>query len=167
MFHCFFDPFIYWWALTLFPALGYCKLCCYDIGVHRFFWISVSGFLGYNPSSVIARWKSSSVFSFWGNPILFSTVATPVCIPTSSVLGFPFIYNPSNTCLLSSLWYPLWPCEEVSHCGFNLHLCDGYRCWASFHISLGPLYVLLGELSIQALCPFFNWVVCFFWFWLL
>ena len=27
-------------------------------------------------------------------------------------------------------------------------------------MSLGPLYVLLGELSIQVLCPFFNWVVC-------
>ena len=33
--HCvnvpqFFDPFIYWWALRLLPALGYCKLCCYE-----------------------------------------------------------------------------------------------------------------------------------------
>ena len=27
-------------------------------------------------------------------------------------------------------------------------------------MSLGPLYVLLGEVSIQALGPFFNWVFC-------
>ena len=27
-------------------------------------------------------------------------------------------------------------------------------------MSLGPLYVFLGELSVQVLCPFFNWVVC-------
>ena len=27
-------------------------------------------------------------------------------------------------------------------------------------MSLGPLYVLLGEVSIQVFCPFFNWVVC-------
>ena len=33
--------------------------------------------------------------------------------------------------------------------------------WASFHMSLGPLYVFLGEVSVQVLCPFFNWVVCF------
>ena len=26
-------------------------------------------------------------------------------------------------------------------------------------MSLGPLYVLLGEVSVQLLCPFFNWVV--------
>ena len=25
---------------------------------------------------------------------------------------------------------------------------------------LGPLYVLLGEVPVQVLCPFFNWVVC-------
>ena len=28
-------------------------------------------------------------------------------------------------------------------------------------MSLGPLYVLLcGEVSVQVLCPFFNWVAC-------
>ena len=33
-----------------------------NIGVHRFFWIGVLGFLGYNPSSGIARSKGSSIF---------------------------------------------------------------------------------------------------------
>ena len=37
-------------------------------------------------------------------------------------------------------------------------------------MSLGPLYVFLGELSVQVLCPFFNWVgvqscVFFIYFW--
>ena len=45
----------------------------------------------------------------------------------------------------------------VPHCGFNLHLSDGL--WASFHISLDPLFVLLGEVFVQVLCPFFNWIV--------
>ena len=35
-----------------------------NIGVHRFFWIGVSGFLGYNPSSRIDGSKGSSIFSF-------------------------------------------------------------------------------------------------------
>ena len=26
-------------------------------------------------------------------------------------------------------------------------------------MSLGPLYVPLGEVSVQAFCPFFNWIV--------
>ena len=39
--------------------------------------------------------------------ILFSTVATPVCIPTNSVLGFPFLHNLASTCcLLICLWWP-------------------------------------------------------------
>ena len=35
-----------------------------NIGVHRYFWIGVSGFLGYNTSSGIAGSKGSSIFSF-------------------------------------------------------------------------------------------------------
>ena len=35
-----------------------------NIGVHRFYWIGVSGLLGYNPSSGIAGSKGSSIFSF-------------------------------------------------------------------------------------------------------
>ena len=35
-----------------------------NIGVHRLFWIDVSGLLGYNPSSGITRSKGSSIFSF-------------------------------------------------------------------------------------------------------
>ena len=35
-----------------------------NIGVHRLFWIGVSGFPGYNPSSGIAESKGSSIFSF-------------------------------------------------------------------------------------------------------
>ena len=35
-----------------------------NIGVHRLFWIGVSGFLGYNPSSGIAGSKDSFIFSF-------------------------------------------------------------------------------------------------------
>ena len=27
-------------------------------------------------------------------------------------------------------------------------------------MSLDPVYVFLGEVSVQVLCPFFNWVVC-------
>ena len=26
--------------------------------------------------------------------------------------------------------------------------------------SLGPLYILLREVSVWVLCPFFNWIVC-------
>ena len=35
-----------------------------NIGVHRFFWIGISGLLGYNPSSRTVGSKGSSIFHF-------------------------------------------------------------------------------------------------------
>ena len=43
-------------------AIGNCAGM--NIGVHRLFWIGVSVFLGYNPSSGITGSKGSSIFSF-------------------------------------------------------------------------------------------------------
>ena len=50
--------------LGCFQHLAIANYAAMNIGVHRFFWIGVSGFLGYNPSSGIARSKGSSIFSF-------------------------------------------------------------------------------------------------------
>ena len=43
-------------------------------------------------------------------------------------------------------------CEVVSHCGFNLHL--WWLVMLTITMSLGPLCVLLGEMSVQVLWPF-------------
>ena len=59
-----FDPLIYWWALRLFAALAIINNAAMNIGVHKFFWIGDSGFLGYNPSSGITGSKGRSIFSF-------------------------------------------------------------------------------------------------------
>ena len=69
VFHCvnvlqFFNPLIQQWALRLLPALGYCKLCCYEHWGAEVLWIGVSGFLGYNPSSGIVGSKGNSIFNF-------------------------------------------------------------------------------------------------------
>ena len=50
--------------LGCFQHLAIVNCAAMNIGVCRFFWIGVSGLLGYNPSSRIARWKGSSIFSF-------------------------------------------------------------------------------------------------------
>ena len=50
--------------LGYFQHLAIVNCAAMNIGVHMFFWISVSGFLGYNPSSGIAGSKGSSIFSF-------------------------------------------------------------------------------------------------------
>ena len=50
--------------LGCFQYLAIVNCAAMNIGVHRFFWIRVSGFLGYNPSSGIAGSKGSCIFSF-------------------------------------------------------------------------------------------------------
>ena len=70
--------------------------------------------------------KADPFLVFWGNSILFSIVIVPVCNPTNSALGFPFLHNLSNTCCLLIYDGHSDRCEVVSHCGFNLHLSDGY-----------------------------------------
>ena len=100
--------------LGCFHYLTIVNCAAMNIGVHRFFWTGVSAFLGYNPSNGIAGSKGSSIF--WGNSKLFSTVAAPVCIPTNSALGFPFLRILSNICFVDFFmlvtlagvrWYPV------------------------------------------------------------
>ena len=50
--------------LGCFQYLAIVNCAAMNIGVHRFFWIGVSGFVGYNPSSGIAGSKGSSIFTF-------------------------------------------------------------------------------------------------------
>ena len=50
--------------LGCFQHLVIVNCAAMNIGVHRCFYIGVSGLLGYSPSSGIARSKGSSIFSF-------------------------------------------------------------------------------------------------------
>ena len=68
-----------------------------NIGEHTFFLIGVLGFLGHIPRSGIT---GSNGIPYLGNSILFSIMAAQVCIPTSGVLGFPFLHILASTCHL-------------------------------------------------------------------
>ena len=50
--------------LGFFHHLAIVNCAAMDIGVHRFFWIGVAGFLEYNPRGGIVGSNRSSIFSF-------------------------------------------------------------------------------------------------------
>ena len=64
MYHCFLIHSFADGHLGCFQYLTIVNCSPMTIGVHRFYWIGVSGFLGYNPSIRIAGSKGSSIFSF-------------------------------------------------------------------------------------------------------
>ena len=45
---------------------------------------------------------------------------------------------------------------------FDLHFSNNLLL-SIFHVAAGHLYVF-GDMSVQVFCPFFSWVVCFFFF---
>ena len=67
--------------LDCFQHLAIVNCAAMNVGVHRFFRIGVSDFLGYNPSSGISRSKGSSTFSFLRK---FHTVFHSGCISLQS-----------------------------------------------------------------------------------
>ena len=150
------------WVVSTFWLLW--TMLARNIHVQGIMWTYVLSSLGYIPRSGRAGSQSKSVFNFlrnWqtvffrGCTILHShqqCMRVPISThpPTKMVIFCLFDYSHPTECEVSSQW------------GFDLRFPDGLWRWASFHVLIGHLYILFGGMSIQILCPFFNWAICLF-----
>ena len=82
-------------VLARFPCLGM------STGHRCLFKILTSFPLDVYPAVGLLGHTGALFLISWGNSILVSTVIAPICIPTNTAWGFPFLHNLSNTNLWS------------------------------------------------------------------
>ena len=102
------------------------------------------------------------IFNLWGTARLFCKVAASFYVPISTVWAFQFLYILFSTSYYLSSWLkPCYGYDMLSHCGFDLHLPDGWLHWTSFHVLLDHFYIFLEKCLFRSFVWFLSGLFVF------
>ena len=120
----------------------------------------------YTPGVELLGQMLTPYLNFLKTVRLFANMPLPFYILTSSLLGFWFLHILTNNPLVI-VWYLIVTYILVGVKWYSLVILvcislmtDDFKVF--FQVLVGQLYIFLGEMSIQVLCPVFNWVIFLF-----